>query len=94
MREALVTALSGGHALTIKELSASLRVSERELGPHLQHLKRSLRHRDERLEVQPARCLVCGFTFEDRARVKRPGRCPGCRGTRIAPPRFALVVDR
>lgn len=77
-------------ALTARELSERVRVSEREVVGHIEHLARSARGRGERLQVQPAHCLGCGFAFEGRDRVTKPGRCPSCRATRIAPPRFSL----
>jgi len=75
---------------TIRELSQTLRASERDLLAHLEHLARSLSHGSERLTVEPARCLSCGFDFEDRTRFTKPGRCPACKSTRIALPRFAI----
>ena len=44
-----------------------------------------------RLEIEPARCLACRYAFEDRTRLSKPGRCPVCRATRIALPRFRVV---
>ena len=35
-------------------------------------------------------CLACRFEFEDRKRLAKPGRCPACKSTRIALPRFAI----
>ena len=86
LREALRT---GEH--TLRELSQLSGVSERELPEHLEHLARSLTHGEERFVIEPARCLACGFNFEERTRVKRPGRCPACKATRISQPRFAIT---
>ncbi|HEX7184822.1 MAG TPA: hypothetical protein VF756_23550 [Thermoanaerobaculia bacterium] len=65
----------------------------RALEDDLRHLERSLRRGKERLRVDPARCLACGFVFEDRAprRFQAPGRCPRCRSERIAEPRFRVI---
>jgi predicted Zn-ribbon and HTH transcriptional regulator len=76
---------------TIRELSQTLGISERDLYDHLEHLARSLPHADERLSVDPARCLGCGYAFEDRTRLKKPGKCPSCKSTRIAPARFRIA---
>jgi predicted Zn-ribbon and HTH transcriptional regulator len=76
---------------TIRELSQTLGAAERDLLSHLEHLARSLSHGDERLVIRPARCLGCGFEFEERTRFKKPGRCPACKSTRIALPRFAIT---
>ena len=45
-------------------------------------------YRPGTLEVEPAQCLSCGFTFEERGRFRRPSRCPQCRSERLQPPRF------
>jgi predicted Zn-ribbon and HTH transcriptional regulator len=89
IREAIADALRGG-ALTAREVSERVGVSEREVGPHLEHLARSARARREQLRVEPARCLACGFAFSERTRLTKPGRCPSCHATHIAPPRFSL----
>jgi transcriptional regulator len=90
LRTELRTALSEGRS-TSRELSQALGVSEREVLEHLPHLARSLSHTGERLAIEPSSCLGCGFEFEERTRVKRPGRCPACKSTRISPPRFGIV---
>jgi maltoporin len=48
--------------------------------------------RGEQVTIEPARCEGCGFVFEGRDRVGKPGRCPVCRGSRIRPPRFSYVA--
>ena len=93
IREAIASALRED-ALTVRELSERLSIAEREVAPHLAHLERSVRARGERLVLEPPRCLGCGFVFTDRARATKPGRCPECRATRIAPPRFSISPQR
>ena len=92
-REALREALLSGEPRTARELSVELSMQEREVVDHLEHLTRSLANSAQRLEVQPARCLACGYEFDDRTRLKKPGRCPSCKATRIALPRFRIVYD-
>ena len=91
-RRALHDALLG-EPRTARELSVALSLRERDVLSHLEHLDRSLDHTGERLEIEPARCLACGFAFDERARLTKPGRCPRCRATRIALPRFSIVPD-
>ncbi|MCB9745770.1 MAG: transcriptional regulator [Alphaproteobacteria bacterium] len=91
VREALREALAVEEALTLSELSAKVRVSERDLPGHLEHLQKSLQREGAALEVFPARCLSCGFLFEGRGRMTRPGKCPECRGRRISQPRFRVA---
>lgn len=57
----------------------------------LEHIKRSARGR---FEVQPARCLSCGFTFRGRDRLSKPSKCPECRDSHILGPWFAIDPDR
>ncbi|HKU43466.1 MAG TPA: transcriptional regulator [Polyangiales bacterium] len=92
-RDALCQALRAG-PLTVRELSQRVGLAERDVLHHLEHLERSLRHTREQLMVEPARCVACGYAFEARTRLGKPGRCPACRATRIAPPRYAVVADQ
>lgn len=87
VRAALLVQLRGG-PITALELSARVGIPERDVAGHLEHLARSLRKADERLQTEPATCLGCGFVFRKRERLTRPGACPTCRGTRIEAPRF------
>lgn len=75
VREPVQTTLRAG-AATAHALSAL--VGERDIPGHLAHLARSLGHRGERLIVLPATCIACGFAFENRERLTRPGACPKC----------------
>jgi predicted Zn-ribbon and HTH transcriptional regulator len=92
VREALRAALLRGPA-TARDLSAEVGLREKDVAEHLAHLRRSLAHRGERLAVEPATCLACGFVFEDRERLTRPGSCPRCRATRIDPPVFRVEPE-
>jgi hypothetical protein len=89
VREAMRAALRES-ALGARELSQRLGIRERDVAPHLAHVERSLRASGERLAIEPAACLACGFAFARRERHSRPGRCPQCRATRITPPRFRI----
>jgi predicted Zn-ribbon and HTH transcriptional regulator len=93
LRAALRDLLRSSEPRTIRELSQSLGESERELYEHLEHLARSLPHTKERLKIEPSRCLACGFEFEERTRLKKPGRCPNCKATRISPPRYLIEPE-
>jgi predicted Zn-ribbon and HTH transcriptional regulator len=90
VRDAIRQVLAVGEAYSLRDLSELVRVSERDLPNHLEHLSRTLRRRGERLVIEPAACRSCGYLFRSRARFKRPGRCPKCRRTHIAPARFRL----
>ncbi len=89
LEAALASAPEGG--LTAKDLSGLVGISEKDVAGHLEHLERSLKAQGARLEVLPATCLACGFTFKERRRFTRPGACPECRATRIDPPAFRVT---
>lgn len=84
LRQALLEALRGPPA-TARDLSQVVRISERDVLDHLEHLAESVD-----LVVEPAECKACGFVFEGRTRMKKPSRCPECKSERVAPPRFCL----
>ena len=75
---------------TARDLSRSVGIPVRDVAEHLEHLGRSLKHTRERLVVEPASCLECGFAFTRRTRYTRPGHCPKCRSTRTTLPIFRV----
>lgn len=80
-------------SLTVRALSARVGLPERAIALHLAHVARSARARGKTLQVEPARCLRCGFSFATRSRLTTPSRCPTCRSERVDPPRFHLVAE-
>jgi len=48
----------------------------------LRHALRSASTAGHQIEVIPARCKDCGFTFA-ADRLVKPGRCPHCKGSRL-----------
>lgn len=64
-------------------LSQLLSIPEKEVFSHLPHLVKSLRASGERLVVSPYLCLHCSYSFKERPRFDRPGRCPRCKHTHI-----------
>jgi predicted Zn-ribbon and HTH transcriptional regulator len=92
IRQALLASLRDGPA-TARELSALVSIREKEVAEHLAHLQRSLRRTDERLVVEPAECLACGYAFTRRTRLTRPSACPRCKAERIEPPVFRIESD-
>ena len=92
LRETLRRVLREGPA-TARELSQAAGIREKDVAEHLGHLSRSLAHRRERLAVEPAACIACGYRFAERSRLTRPGACPRCRSTRIDPQVFRIERD-
>ncbi len=74
------------------ELSAEAGIPEKEVYAHLSHIQRSLKNSGQRLNMVPAECRSCGYVFKKRKRLEKPGKCPICKKTYIAPPRF--MVER
>lgn len=89
IRQLLIESLSEGE-LTAIDLSQDVGISEKEVYEHLPHIARSVAVQGKVLTVTPARCLKCGFVFEGRKRVTRPGRCPRCRETYIQSPSYRI----
>ena len=89
VREAMHRALLDG-LLTARDLSQLVGIPEHDVAGHLEHIERSLKHRGERMIIEPSTCLDCGFAFTRRRRHTRPGSCPQCRGGRISLPRFHI----
>jgi predicted Zn-ribbon and HTH transcriptional regulator len=79
------------HPGTARQMSAELRIPEREIYDHLEHIRKTMHTGVYRLVVEPATCEKCGFTFRKRDRLKRPSRCPLCRSESIAEPLFTVV---
>jgi predicted Zn-ribbon and HTH transcriptional regulator len=75
----------------VRDLSQQVGVPEKQVAAHLEHLAKSLRAIQQRLETEPATCLGCGFAFRKRDKFSAPSRCPRCRSERIAPPRFRIA---
>jgi len=89
LRQSMI-ALLQHNPLTSREISEQVGVAEREVYAHLVHIRQSLRREAISLNVLPAECRGCGFMFTKRDRLKRPGRCPLCRGQSISQPRYLL----
>lgn len=72
------------------EISADVRIPEKEVYGHLEHIRLSLLSTGSLLEVTPAECKKCGFVFAKRQRLTPPGRCPVCRNESIFEPLFTI----
>jgi predicted Zn-ribbon and HTH transcriptional regulator len=63
-------------------LAREMGLRRAEIEDDLRHVLRSAAAAGHRIEVIPARCRDCDFTFAEDRLVK-PGRCPSCKGSRI-----------
>ena len=75
-----------------RELSQALRIPEKEVYAHLEHIECSATAAGAAFVVTASECLRCGYRFVDRRRLTRPGRCPRCRRSSITPPSFRIRV--
>ena len=91
VRHRILSELAQG-TLSALDLSGLVGIPEKEVAGHLEHIRQSLHRTGKRLLVQPAECAKCGFVFEKRGRLTRPGRCPVCKSESIHAPLFSLVV--
>ena len=89
VRKELIAALMEGPA-SARDLSAAAAIREREVDGHLEHIRKSLSATGHRLIVTPAECKKCGFVFSKRDKLKRPGKCPACKGESIREPLFSI----
>ena len=90
IRHKIVSLLSG-HSSSARQISAELRIPEKEICDHLEHIRKTMHNGRSHLLVEPAHCEKCGFTFRKRDRLKKPGKCPMCRSESIIDPLFTVA---
>jgi predicted Zn-ribbon and HTH transcriptional regulator len=78
------------YEMTARELSQAVRIPEKEVVLHLSHISKTVAAQGKRLIIQPFQCLSCGYTFKERKRFSRPGRCPKCKDTHVESPTFRI----
>ncbi|MFC1823316.1 transcriptional regulator [Thermodesulfobacteriota bacterium] len=76
--------------MTLRELSAEVKLPIKEVLGHLEHVRKSIRP-PLRFNLEPAECLECGFVFKDRRRLNTPSKCPRCKSNRIQEPEFSIL---
>ena len=86
-----IISLMEGKSLSAKEISADVRISEKEVYEHLEHIKKTLTKGAHRLIISPSECNKCGFVFKKRERLKKPGKCPVCSSESIGEPLFFIA---
>jgi predicted Zn-ribbon and HTH transcriptional regulator len=92
-RHAIIAELSHSPC-SARDLSAAVRISEREVAVHLEHIRKSLVASGRHLVIIPAQCKKCGFVFAKREKLKRPGKCPVCKGESIQEPLFVIEKNK
>ena len=90
LRQLIMKALEGS-TLSARDISGEVRISEKEVYDHLQHIQRSVnQNKGREFIVIPAECNKCGFVFKKRDRLKKPTKCPLCRHQSISVPLFSI----
>ncbi|MDH4161276.1 MAG: transcriptional regulator [Nitrospirota bacterium] len=89
VRQAIMHALEEG-PMSSMDISGLVGIPEKEVAGHLEHIRVSLHRSGKAFIVQPAECVKCGFVFEKRDRLTRPGKCPVCRSESIHAPLFSI----
>lgn len=79
-----------GRKMTAKEISEELRIPERDVYEHLEHIRKTTNKGKFVLVVEPAACESCEFVFRKRGRLKTPGKCPMCRSESIRQAVFSV----
>jgi predicted Zn-ribbon and HTH transcriptional regulator len=89
VRHEILFALEQG-SRSAGEISREVRVSERDVYDHLEHIRKTVSKAGKQLIITPAECRKCGFVFTKRERLRKPGRCPLCRGESIQEALFSI----
>jgi predicted Zn-ribbon and HTH transcriptional regulator len=87
----MIIALLNEREMDVRDLSRELGIKEKEVYGHLAHVERSVAAFGDRFVLTPSQCQLCGYVFEDRRRLTRPGRCPQCRRSKIQNPSFRIL---
>lgn len=88
VRQKIVAAIRG-ETLSAREISTTVRASEKEVYNHLSHIQKTVKGKLAFI-VSPAECRKCGFCFAKRTKLTRPGKCPLCRSETISGPFFSV----
>lgn len=67
---------------SVSSLARAMGLRRGDVEEDIRHALTSARASGARIEIEPARCRGCGFTFAEDRLVK-PSRCPSCKGGRL-----------
>ena len=91
IRQEIRNLLTADNLLTAKEISKIIRIKEKDVIDHLNHIAKSVGKKN--FIMEPSVCMKCGFVFNKRERLTSPGRCPVCKHEGISEPRFGIKSD-
>ncbi len=89
VRKEIIFALED-QPLSAREISGAVRIPEKAVFDHLQHIQKTINRVGSTLIIKPSECKKCGFVFKKREKLKKPGRCPKCRNEAITEPVFSI----
>jgi predicted Zn-ribbon and HTH transcriptional regulator len=89
IRQQIIEILAHQEA-SAREISQQIGIREKEVYTHLPHVARSVQNNGLRLFCLPFECLRCHYTFMNRQRFSKPGRCPKCKQGQIEHPRYTI----
>jgi predicted Zn-ribbon and HTH transcriptional regulator len=69
-----------GNPLSVAHIARLVDESPRRVADDLNHLFRSLKHREYKAVVDPARCRACGFEFYS-GEIDQASKCAECKST-------------
>ena len=74
-------------AMTLRELAEWFHADAKDVLIDLQHVSIALK---KRFVMDPSQCRNCGFVFKDMEKLKRPSKCPECKGEKVSEPIFSI----
>jgi len=90
-REKIVELLSEDKGLTLLEIADLTNVPVKVVVQDLDSVRKTIRYDNKRIEVRPAVCMNCNYTFSGRSRISDPHKCPECHSERISPQIFRII---
>lgn len=76
-----------------KQISKAIRIREKEVYDHLDHIAQSVNAKKMKLIIHPSRCQKCAYVFNHRKKFKRPSRCPMCKSTWLEDPIYQIIPN-
>ena len=90
-RKELIALLQEGEH-SVNELALRFGIKPKDIVEDIGHIQKTIRREGFSLEIIPAQCRKCGFKFK-KDKIDKPGKCPRCKSTWIAEPRFRLTAS-
>lgn len=84
--------LSTEEGLSLEQIERIFEVRRQVAIADLEHLRLSLRHREETLLMVPPACGTCGYVFRLDA-PKAPSKCPRCKSRDLTDPIFKAAAN-